>query len=54
MRRSNFALRLRPPLLEGGRKLAEAEGVVPNQQFINVMLSPPFYAPAGRPRARLA
>ena len=27
MRKSNFALRLQPPLLDETRKLAEAEGV---------------------------
>lgn len=31
MRKSNFALRLQPSLLEEARKLAEAEGVALNQ-----------------------
>jgi hypothetical protein len=35
MRKSNFALRLQPSLLDEARKLAEAEGVALNQ-FINV------------------
>ena len=35
MRKSNFALRLQPSLLEEARKLAEAEGVALNQ-LINV------------------
>jgi hypothetical protein len=34
MRRSNFALRLQPLLLDEARKVAEAEGVALNQ-FIN-------------------
>ena len=34
MRRSNFALRLQPSLLEEARKLAEAEGVALNQFII--------------------
>ena len=38
MRRSNFALRLQPSLLEELRKLAEAEGVALNQ-FINVAVA---------------
>ena len=33
MRKSNFALRLQPSLLEQARKLAEAEGVALNQLF---------------------
>ena len=35
MRKSNFALRLQPSLLEEARKFAEAEGVALNQ-LINV------------------
>ena len=31
MRKSNFALRLRPSLLQEARKLAESEGVALNQ-----------------------
>jgi len=38
VRRSNFALRLQPSLLEELRKLAEAEGVALNQ-FINVAVA---------------
>jgi hypothetical protein len=38
MRKSNFALRLQPSLLEEARKLAEAEGVALNQ-LINVALA---------------
>lgn len=38
MRRSNFALRLQPSLLDEARKLAEAEGVALNQ-LINVALA---------------
>jgi hypothetical protein len=38
MRKSNFALRLQPSLLEEVRKLAEAEGVAVNQ-FINVAVA---------------
>jgi hypothetical protein len=38
MRKSNFALRLQPSLLEEARKLAEAEGVVLNQ-LINVAVA---------------
>ena len=38
MRRSNFALRLAPSLMEEARKLAEAEGVALNQ-LINVALA---------------
>ena len=38
MRRSNFALRLQPSLLEEARKLAEAEGVALNQ-LINVAVA---------------
>jgi hypothetical protein len=38
MRKSNFALRLQPSLLEEVRKLAEAEGVALNQ-FINVAVA---------------
>ena len=34
MRKSNFALRLQPSLLEEARKLAEAEGVALNQLII--------------------
>jgi len=33
MRKSNFAPRLQPSLLEEARKLAEAEGVALNQLF---------------------
>jgi len=33
MKRSNFALRLQPSLLEASRKLAESEGVALNQLF---------------------
>jgi predicted HicB family RNase H-like nuclease len=35
MRKSNFALRLQPSLLDEARKLAEMEGIALNQ-FINV------------------
>ena len=38
MRKSNFALRLQPSLLDEVRKLAEAEGVALNQ-FINVAVA---------------
>jgi hypothetical protein len=38
MRRSNFALRLQPSLMEEARKASEAEGVALNQ-FINVALA---------------
>ena len=38
MKRSNFALRLQPSLLEEARKLAEAEGVALNQ-LINVAVA---------------
>ncbi len=38
MRRSNFALRLQPSLLDEARKVAEAEGVALNQ-FINVAVA---------------
>jgi hypothetical protein len=38
MRRSNFALRLQPSLLEEARKLAEEEGIALNQ-LINVALA---------------
>lgn len=38
MKRSNFALRLQPGLLEEARKLAEAEGVALNQ-LINVAVA---------------
>ncbi len=38
MRKSNFALRLQPSLLDEARKLSEAEGVALNQ-FINVAVA---------------
>jgi hypothetical protein len=38
MRKSNFALRLQPSLLEEARRVAEAEGVALNQ-FINVAVA---------------
>ena len=38
MRKSNFALRLQPSLLEEARKLAELEGVALNQ-LINVAVA---------------
>ena len=38
MRRSNFALRLQPSLMEAARKLAEAEGVALNQ-LVNVAVA---------------
>ena len=38
MRKSNFALRLQPSLLDEARKMAEAEGVALNQ-FINVAVA---------------
>ncbi len=38
MRKSNFALRLQPSLLDEARKLASAEGVALNQ-FINVAVA---------------
>lgn len=38
MRKSNFALRLQPSLLEEARKVAEREGVALNQ-FINVAVA---------------
>jgi hypothetical protein len=38
MRKSNFALRLQPSLLEEARKAAEAEGVALNQ-LINVAVA---------------
>ena len=38
MRKSNFALRLQPALLEEARKLAEGEGVALNQ-LINVAVA---------------
>lgn len=38
MRKSNFALRLQPSLLDEARKVAEMEGVALNQ-FINVAVA---------------
>lgn len=38
MRKSNFALRLQPSLLDEARKLAESEGVALNQ-LINVAIA---------------
>jgi hypothetical protein len=38
MRKSNFALRLQPSLLDEARKLAESEGVALNQ-LINVAVA---------------
>jgi hypothetical protein len=38
VRKSNFALRLQPSLLDEARKVAEAEGVALNQ-FINVAVA---------------
>ncbi|HEX3674460.1 MAG TPA: toxin-antitoxin system HicB family antitoxin [Rhizomicrobium sp.] len=38
MRKSNFALRLQPSLLDEARKLAQTEGVALNQ-FINVAVA---------------
>jgi hypothetical protein len=38
MRKSNFALRLQPSLLDEARRLAEADGVALNQ-FINVAVA---------------
>jgi hypothetical protein len=38
MRKSNFALRLQPSLLDEARKLSEVEGVALNQ-FINVAVA---------------
>jgi hypothetical protein len=38
MRKSNFALRMQPSLLDEARKLAEAEGVALNQ-LINVAVA---------------
>jgi hypothetical protein len=38
MRKSNFALRLQPSLLDEARKLAEAEGVALNQ-LVNVAVA---------------
>jgi hypothetical protein len=38
MRKSNFALRLQPSLLDEARKLAEVDGVALNQ-FINVAVA---------------
>jgi hypothetical protein len=38
MRKSNFALRLQPSLMEEARKVAETEGVALNQ-FINVAVA---------------
>lgn len=38
MRKSNFALRLQPSLLEEARKVAESEGIALNQ-FINVAVA---------------
>ena len=38
MRKSNFALRLQPSLLEEARKVAEEDGVALNQ-FINVAVA---------------
>jgi hypothetical protein len=38
MRKSNFALRLQPSLLDEARQMAEAEGVALNQ-FINVAVA---------------
>ena len=38
MRKSNFALRLQPSLLEEAKKLAEGDGVALNQ-FINVAVA---------------
>lgn len=38
MRKSNFALRLQPSLLEAARKYAAAEGIALNQ-FINIVIA---------------
>jgi hypothetical protein len=38
MRRSNFALRLQPSLMEAARKLADSEGVALNQ-LVNVAVA---------------
>jgi hypothetical protein len=38
MRKSNFALRLQPSLLEEARRAAEADGVALNQ-FVNVAIA---------------
>jgi hypothetical protein len=38
MRKSNFALRVQPSLLEEARKAAEADGVALNQ-FVNVAIA---------------
>jgi len=43
MRKSNFALRLQPSLLDEARKLAEAEGVALNQ-LINVAVAEKVWA----------
>jgi hypothetical protein len=45
MRKSNFALRLQPSLLDEARNLAEAEGVALNQP-INVAVAEKLSAPA--------
>ena len=44
MRKSNFALRLQPSLLDEARKLAEAEGVALNQ-LINVAVAEKSLSP---------
>ena len=44
MRKSNFALRLQPSLLEAARKLAQAEGVALNQ-LINAAVAEKLSAP---------
>jgi hypothetical protein len=44
MRKSNFALRLQPSLLDEARKLAEAEGVALNQ-LVNVAVAEKPCAP---------
>ena len=44
MRRTNFALRLQPSLLDEARKVAETEGVALNQ-LINVAVAEKLSAP---------
>jgi predicted HicB family RNase H-like nuclease len=57
MRKSNFALRLQPSLLEAARKLAEAEGVALNQ-LINAAVAEKLSAlrttSPREPRARIS
>jgi hypothetical protein len=57
MRRSNFALRLQPSLLEELRKAAESEGVAVNQlinvavaEKVSALRTVEYFREKGRPR----